>query len=194
MYRHFTAFVAAAALVLATLGGTPAHAGDKKDLARTLAVIAGAAIVGKIIYDKKKDREQERERQRQRQVTRADPQPIYSVPRPPHRQEYTPYPHQRPRQESRLPRRIEPRPLPRLEPRPLPAEVDNRLLPAQCFRSFDTRQGPQLLFGADCLNQNYRFTDRMPDQCLVDVATDDGWRAGYDARCLRDAGYSLARG
>lgn len=82
-----------------------------------------------------------------------------------------------------------------IEPRPLPRHVrNNKLLPKQCFRSYDTRRGTVHMFGRKCLNNNFRHVNSLPQHCKVRVNTFNGNRTGYQARCLRDAGYRLARG
>ncbi len=164
MYRRFIATIAAASIAITALGSFPAYAGEK-EIARAAAAILGIAIIGKIIHDKNK-------RDDEREVTRRRPAPVVV---PPHR----PHPTVRPRP---------------VHPRPLPSRVDRKLLPSQCFRSYDTRQGKVRMFGQRCLQENYRFADRLPNYCAETVRTERGVRRGYDARCLRDAGYRLARG
>ncbi len=80
-----------------------------------------------------------------------------------------------------------------IHPRPLPRRVDRKLLPQQCFRSFDTYQGRVLMFGRDCLQKHYVFANRLPRECRQRIKTYRGKRVGYEARCLRDNGYQLAR-
>ena len=169
MYRKFIATVAAASIAITALGSAPAYA-DDRDVARALAAILGIAVVGKIIHDNNKKKE--------REVTRRHTAPVYTAP---HR--YNP-----PRvQQRRYNQHIQPRPLPR--------HVRNdKLLPSQCFRSFDTRSGPVRMFGNRCLQNNFRHANRLPQHCKVRVKTYNGKRTGYQARCLRDAGYRLARG
>jgi hypothetical protein len=50
------------------------------------------------------------------------------------------------------------------------------------------------MFGSRCLQQNYRYANRLPQHCAQQIRTRQGNRFGYDARCLRGAGYRLARG
>jgi hypothetical protein len=50
------------------------------------------------------------------------------------------------------------------------------------------------MFGRRCLENNFRHANRLPQQCAQQIRTHRGTRYGYDARCLRGAGYSLARG
>jgi hypothetical protein len=82
----------------------------------------------------------------------------------------------------------------RFQPKPLPRRVDTRLLPGNCLRSVQTRRGQVQMFEQRCLEQNYRFVNRLPRNCAQTIRTDRGHRAGYDARCLRQSGYRLARG
>ncbi|MGC1496224.1 MAG: hypothetical protein WA790_10470 [Sulfitobacter sp.] len=170
MYRRFITTIAAASIAITALGAAPARA-DDKDAARALAAILGIAVIGKIIHDNKKDKE--------RAVTRRHSEPRVQ---PRRRSE----PHVQPRR-----RHSEPQ----VQPRPLPRQVrNNKLLPSQCFRSFDTRRGTVRMFGNRCLQNNYRHANRLPQHCKVRVNTYNGKRTGYQARCLRDAGYRLARG
>lgn len=168
MYRKFIAGVIAAAVVVTTLGASPARA-DDKDVARAVAAILGIAIVGKIIHDRNKDRDEEA-------VTHRRPEPVYQPPRV-----------HRPRDEYR-PGGVHPRPLPDRVGR-----GDRRLLPGHCFRSYDTRHGPVRMFGEDCLQQTMRHANRLPQHCLRQVRANRTRIYGYEARCLRDAGYQLAR-
>ena len=184
MYRKFIATIAALSVAITAFGARDAAA-DEKEVLRTLAAIAGVAIVGKMIYDNKKDRE-ERET-----VTRRRAAPVYEAPR------YYPTVSERPRLRPYVDRRPQPRRTARTSPkrevRPLPERVDRKLLPQQCFRSFNGEDGKVMMFGEPCLEKNYAQVDRLPNYCAKRVKTADGARYGYDARCLRDSGYSLAR-
>jgi hypothetical protein len=190
MHRRVITLISAAAIAITAIGATPARA-DEKDIAKALAIVLGAAVVGKVIHDRRK---KEREEERARVVSRRTPPPLHSVVRPRERVHH----HRReiPQPVYEEPRRphVDTRRLPPLEPRPLPRAVDHKLLPAQCFQSQETRSGTQTVFGLECLQQNYSFVDRMPIQCLVNVRNERGFADAYEARCLRDAGYSLARG
>ncbi len=192
MYRKFIATIAALSVAITALGSTPAAA-DDKEIARTLAAIAGIAIMGKIIYDKNKERDREREREI---VTRRAATPVYEAPR--YYARVSERPRLRPRADLRRHTSWEPRdrdvtPVIKREVRPLPERVNSKLLPQQCFRSFDSDEGKVMMFGERCLEQNYANTDRLPTFCAKRIRTDDGAQYGYDARCLRDSGYSLAR-
>ena len=204
MHRRIIAGIIAASVVLTTVGALPARAGEK-DVAR-IATLLGVAVVGKLIYDKYQ-REKEQAAQQQ-QVSRSQPySPVY-VPQQRQQPQYRApelhvHPHQpAPRVEAQ-PRVHRDHPAPRTEsqrapapvaPRPLPELVDRKLLPKECFRSYDTVSGSHLMFGEDCLRDNYRFANRLPQECAQRVQTYSGIRNGYDARCLRQSGYSLARG
>lgn len=80
-----------------------------------------------------------------------------------------------------------------LKPRPLPKRANRRLLPGDCLRSAETRQGRVRYFGKRCLERNYRYVNRLPQYCAVRFRGEDRSRRGYDARCLRREGYQLAR-
>ncbi|WP_299501158.1 hypothetical protein [uncultured Roseobacter sp.] len=77
-----------------------------------------------------------------------------------------------------------------LKPRPLPKRAQRKLLPGACLRSAETRQGRLRYFGQHCLKRNYKFVNRLPNACAVRVR---GHGLGYEARCLRNQGYQLAR-
>lgn len=79
-----------------------------------------------------------------------------------------------------------------VSPRPTPEPHPVRLprLPAQCVMGVPTHQGPVEIYGARCLQQEYRFADRLPSQCATTV--DGAWggtRRGYDPRCLELDGF-----
>lgn len=170
MSRKFIVSIAAAAIALTAIGSTPSFAQERDyTLERTLAAILGAAVVGKIIHDKKK-RDKRADRYEQPHVS---PKQTWE----PHRVE-----------------RVRPRHQQHVQPRPLPKRVNKRLLPRNCFRSFYTQRGTYRGFGQRCLNNNFRHADRLPHNCLTRIRTDRGPRRVYEARCLRNAGYRLARG
>jgi hypothetical protein len=169
MYRRFIATIAAASIALSTVGA-PAYAGNR-DTTRALAAILGLAVVGKIIHDNNKDKKQAQQHQRRDSDTHR---PAHKPPR------YTQKQHQ-PQYNQHKP-----------QARPLPRNVDNKLLPGNCFNSYKTRQGRVQMFGSHCLNNSYHFANRLPRQCLSVFSTPRGNRRGYEARCLRDRGYRLA--
>ncbi len=175
MYRKFIATVTAVSIAITGLSATSAAAGDReRNFARIAAGVLGVAIVGKIIHDSNK-----RNDNRGQVVTRhrVEPAPVYHAPRVEQR-------HQ-----------VQPRPLPRgYGHNQQNARQNSKLLPQQCFKSYDTRRGQVLMFGSRCLQQNFRHANRLPQHCAQQIRTRQGNRFGYDARCLRGAGYSLARG
>ena len=79
------------------------------------------------------------------------------------------------------------------QPRPLPHDVRRKLLPAECLFDVRTRHGHQRFFGARCLQNNYRHASSLPRACTVQIPARNGWRYGYDPRCLRQSGYRIAR-
>lgn len=163
----------ALAIALTTISAAPAYAGSDRDErnARALATILGIAIVGKIIHDNNKDR---------------DEKVIRKSSKPTHKQTYQRVERQGQRTYGKSNRHVQPKPLPR--------RVDRKLLPQNCFRSFETRRGQVHMFGRRCLERNFRYVNRLPQNCAQRVRTDRGVRAGFDARCLRRNGYRLARG
>jgi hypothetical protein len=167
-YRKFIATVSAAAIAITAMGAVPAHA-DDRDAARALAAILGIAVVGALIHENNKDKKRKAYRQAPVHKPHVHRQPPV----------YQPQVHNRPQH---------------LRPRPLPSRANRKLLPGQCFRSIDTRQGTYRIFGQRCLNQHYRFVNSLPSRCHYVFRTPNGKRRGYEARCLRDAGYRLARG
>lgn len=177
MYRRFIGTIAAAAIAITAIGAVPAHA-DNRDALRVLAAIAGIAIVGKIIHDERKKKKARHEPA----PVRRDP--IYRAPNyAPRHSHFPPHRYIPPHRHGDY-----------LEPRPLPRHVDRKLLPQQCFRTYDTRHGRVALFEQTCLQRNFRFADRLPRQCQQVFGPRRDLMTGYDARCLRDAGYRLARG
>lgn len=103
-----------------------------------------------------------------------------------HRPQVQPHPHKRPH--------IKPYPKPHVKPRPVPSRVHRKLLPAQCLRTIHNRRGQRIReFGLRCMRENYRHVNRLPQYCVRKDRTHKGIRMGYEVRCLRDAGYRLAR-
>ncbi|MEH6674042.1 MULTISPECIES: hypothetical protein [unclassified Sulfitobacter] len=188
LHHKFIASIAAAAVAITAFTAVPAAAGDRnRDLAKIAVGVLGVAIVGKIIHDKNK-RDDERARQEVSKHRHA-PDTVYRAPRPP-RAEHVPV-YRAPKAQ----RHVEPRPLPKgYKRQQYDRHANAKLLPKQCFQSFDTRRGQVLMFGRRCLENNFRHADRLPQQCAQQIRTHRGTRNGYDARCLRGAGYSLARG
>lgn len=98
--------------------------------------------------------------------------------------------HKQPRQQVHTPVKKKSK----VKARPLPRRVSEHLLPGRCLRSFKTRRGDMTrMFGRQCLNQSYGFTNRLPQHCERRVRTNRGMRVGFGVRCLRNQGYKLAR-
>jgi hypothetical protein len=186
MFARLVAPILAATLFITSAGPTPARADD--DLVKALAVIAGAAIVGKIILD--------------RNARAAGPQTgaqpgaqivsrRYDAPLPRDRApRISLRPVERPvvRVAARSAEQVP------LAPQPLPGQVRRKLLPGDCLRSFDTLDGRKSIFGKECLAENYAFSDSLPRDCEVSFRALDRRREGYEAQCLSREGYLLARG
>lgn len=65
-----------------------------------------------------------------------------------------------------------------------------REIPAQCLTTVTTRRGDQVrMFGRRCLNNNYRFVNRLPERCEISVRGRNNMRHGYVPRCLRNEGF-----
>ncbi|MFK7834614.1 MAG: hypothetical protein AB8B60_00205 [Sulfitobacter sp.] len=176
MYRKFIAVVAATSIALTAIGASAAHAGDHRKnnaQANTIAALLGLAVVGALIQENRKDKK--KEAQVHHRSVPAYKHPKHHTPKYT-RPAYTPPRYQQP------------------EPRPLPRRVNRKLLPKECLRSFNSRNGKVRMFPQRCLNSNYQFAHRLPQQCNYVFNTPRGDRRGYEARCLRDRGYRLARG
>ena len=63
-------------------------------------------------------------------------------------------------------------------------------LPRACMRILENRYGTQRIFGQRCLERTYAQAAYLPRSCAVRFNTHRGQRHGYDARCLRNNGYS----
>lgn len=74
----------------------------------------------------------------------------------------------------------------------------SKVLPRYCLRRIETRHGPVRMFGARCLQRNYRHADWLPRECMTRVKTrrhgERVVRRGYKPRCLRHYGYRVAHG
>lgn len=171
----------AAALTMTALTAVPAYANEDRT-ARTVAAILGLAVVGAIIHENRQDEKRDRKAYKRP----AQTQPKIQAHRhgsQTHRHGDWRSAHNHGVSQQRQ----------RVSPKPLPQQVNRKLLPQQCFRSFDTRNGKVRMFGRRCLEQNYRFASRLPQNCAQRIRTHEGKRTGYDARCLQQNGYRLAR-
>lgn len=78
-------------------------------------------------------------------------------------------------------------------PAPHPQPSSRRVLPSECLTTVDTRRGEVRLFGNRCLQENYRYANRLPSECRITVEGRRHTRVGYVPRCLRDRGYTTDR-
>lgn len=163
MTRKFIAAVAGAALVVTAIGAAPARADE--NLARALAAIVGVAIVGKVISDRLDHDDRVVSR------NRHDDHNMY-------------WQHDRNPAASGIRR---------AGPRPPQRHARRYLLPGDCLHSWTSRGERHRVFGKRCLKRNYEYTDSLPRRCEVTIRVNNKKRRGYDARCLRRAGYQLAR-
>jgi len=70
--------------------------------------------------------------------------------------------------------------------------ADRKLLPANCLRTFDQRRGQVRMFGARCLQRDFRYSNRLPNACRISARTTRGVRHGYTPHGLRRHGYRMA--
>jgi len=68
----------------------------------------------------------------------------------------------------------------------------SKVLPRKCLRVLNTKHGQRRIFGKGCLRNNYRHVDRLPQFCATKWRRDGKRLNGYDARCLRNEGYTRA--
>ncbi len=71
----------------------------------------------------------------------------------------------------------------------------NKRLPAKCLKTFRTVNGPKTLFGKTCLENNFRWSARLPEQCLRSIrVVRNGHiriRQAYRPNCLERYGYRV---
>lgn len=189
MHRKFIALVAATSIAITALGALPAAAGER-DTARAIAAIVGLAVIGKVIHDRNKKKKERRVHtyQPETPVYEYDSRHRHGQANHKHRHGDTYHRHSG---KAHRPPRYEP---PHVQPRPLPRKANRKLLPKSCFRNFDTSRGSVQMFSRRCLKKNYAYVPSLPSRCEYIFSTTKGDRRGYEARCMRDAGYRLARG
>lgn len=76
--------------------------------------------------------------------------------------------------------------------KPAPKKRFSKVLPAKCMRVANTRNDQYRVFGKRCLQNNYRHVNRLPRFCETNVRVKGQWRAAYNARCLRNQGFTRA--
>lgn len=167
MYRKFIALISAAAIAIAAVAATTAPArADTQDVAKVLAGLAALAIIGAAINDHNANAPQ---------VVTRNPYPKGG---------YYPRGNYYPQHTYR------PQPV---QPRPVPPAVTRYDLPAQCLSNFNLRRGNVQLYRENCLQNNYRHVNALPNACRIDVRTANDVRRAYDPNCLRSRGYRNAR-
>lgn len=67
---------------------------------------------------------------------------------------------------------------------------NRRVLPAHCLVQVNGNQGQVRMFGRRCLQNVYRYANRLPQRCAIFVETPRHTRYGYRPRCLRNLGFS----
>lgn len=65
-------------------------------------------------------------------------------------------------------------------------------LPAACLRSFDNGRHTRPVYGARCLQRDFKFADKLPRACAFQVEAYRGLRTVYGARCLERDGWRVA--
>lgn len=67
-----------------------------------------------------------------------------------------------------------------------------RNMPNRCLKTFYTRRGETLAYGARCIkNKAPRLS--LPQECKRRISTDRGRRMVYGPHCLRQHGFNVAR-
>ena len=171
MPRNIIATVLVAALVLTSIGATPAAARDRnREAAQVLAGVAALFVLGKIIEDNR-----DRKKKKAQQVSRK--KHYYEAPRP------------APRQKRKYQPRKKTAPI---HPRPLPRDLRLRL-PNRCEVTARTRHGWTSGYRASCLRQNFAGYRNLPDRCRRDARFNGRVGTIYSSACLRDRGYKVSR-
>ncbi len=80
-------------------------------------------------------------------------------------------------------------PKPTTKPKP---HRNRKALPASCLRQHYTNNGRVRMMSNHCLSQKGTHVSRLPESCKIRVRTDRGTQRGYQMRCLRNNGYTLA--
>lgn len=68
-----------------------------------------------------------------------------------------------------------------------------KVLPQRCATTVHTRQGRVRMFTRACIAQHYKHAANFPRSCERDIRTREGFRTGWDARCMRNAGFRTDR-
>ncbi len=77
----------------------------------------------------------------------------------------------------------------RMGPKPVPPRVRKMTLPAKCVKKIRSHGNTLKIVGNRCLQNNYRWVNKLPNACFMKVRTRDGARRGYQPRCLKRHGF-----
>ena len=69
----------------------------------------------------------------------------------------------------------------------------HKVVPAECLRTYETRNGPVRGYSKPCLEQELRRPARLPEACEMTLRTEYGRRDIYAPRCLRREGWQIAQ-
>jgi hypothetical protein len=72
-------------------------------------------------------------------------------------------------------------------------KAHRKIVPAQCLRVLETRNGTRRGFGARCLNRFGKSTAALPQYCKSTIRSRGQVRTLYMARCLKNAGFRMSR-
>ena len=158
-------------VALGTTTVSPAQA-DSDDLAKAILGIAAVAIIAKSVDDRK-DRRRANAREAEATVGASR---LGSLERP----------HAGRTLQGTISRFDRHGPKPRRGYKKTP-------LPQSCLRIVNTLRGERVVYGARCLDRNFRFASKLPDRCEIAVRTNRGVRTVYGERCLRREGWNIAR-
>ena len=182
MHRIFIAGIISVSIVITALSANSAAASDR-GTTNLLAGLAGLAILGAIIHDSNKKKKAATYSSRYEYVPQRKQKPGHIKRGPDHRYKDKYVEHPRYKGNGRH----------KPKAKPLPHRVSRKLLPSNCLRSINTRQGQKRIFGNRCLNSNFRHVNKLPDACYTEFRAKGQNHHGYGARCLRNKGYSVAR-
>ncbi|MCF6444756.1 hypothetical protein [Nereida sp. MMG025] len=73
-----------------------------------------------------------------------------------------------------------------------PKKRFSKVLPAKCLQIVQRRNYKQRVYGARCLQNNYRHVNRLPRFCKTEVKLRGQWRPAFNAQCLRREGFTRA--
>lgn len=68
-----------------------------------------------------------------------------------------------------------------------------KVLPQRCINAVQTDQGRVRMFTRSCIARHYTHAVNFPRHCERDVMTRQGFRTGWAARCMRNAGFRADR-